>query len=244
MAQIKAVVETLKKQLKSQQLTYAEIARRLGMSEANVKRMFATKRFSLERLEQICNLMQMELSDLFQLYEESRQQVTQLTQEQERELVSDSRLLLVAVSVRNRLSFDDIIGHYQISETECIRHLARLDRLKIIDLLPNNRIKLRISEDFRWLPNGPIERYFEQQIQAKFLKSGFSHAGQQRLFLFGLLSEASHQVVLTKLQLLAKEFTELQRQDARLPLDKKENLGLLLALKPWEYDLFQPMLRR
>lgn len=244
MAQIKAVVDTLKTLLKSQQLTYAEIARRLGMSEANVKRMFASRRFSLERLEQICNLMQMELSDLFQLYEESRQQVTQLTQEQERELVSDTRLLLVAVSVRNRLSFDEIISHYQISETECIRYLARLDRLKIIDLLPNNRIKLRISEDFRWLPNGPIERYFEQQIQAKFLKSAFSLTGQQRLFLFGLLSEASHQVILTKLQLLAKEFAELQRQDARLPLDKKENLGLLLALRPWEFDLFQPMLRR
>lgn len=244
MTQIKSVVETLKKQLKSRQFTYAEIARQLEMSEANVKRMFATQRFSLERLEQICHLMQMELSDLFRLYEESRQQVTQLTQEQERELVSDSRLLLVAVSVRNRLSFDDIIRHYQISETECIRHLARLDRLKIIDLLPNNRIKLRISEDFHWLPNGPIERYFEQQIQAKFLKSGFSRAGQQRLFLSGLLSEASHQVVLTKLQLLGREFAELQRQDAHLPLDKKENLGLLLALKPWEYDLFQPMLRR
>ncbi len=244
MAQIKAVVETLKKLLKSQQLTYAEIARRLGMSEANVKRMFASRRFSLERLEQICHLMQMELSDLFQLYEESRQQVTQLTQEQERELVSDTRLLLVAVSVRNRLSFNEIITHYNISETECIRHLARLDRLKIIDLLPNNRIKLRISEDFRWLPNGPIERYFEQQIQAQFLKSGFRLAGQQRLFIFGLLSEASHQVMMTKLQLLAKEFAELQRQDALLPLDKKENLGLLLALRPWEFDLFQPMLRR
>ncbi len=244
MAQTEVLIKTLKQALKSQRLTYAEVARRLGMSEANVKRMFASKRFSLERLEQICQLMQMELSDLFQLYEESRQQITQLTETQERELISDTKLLLVAVCVRNRLSFDEIIAHYQISKPECIHSLAKLDKLKIIDLLPNNRIKLRIDEDFRWLPHGPIERFFEKQIQAQFLKSSFSGEGQQRLFMSGLLSQSSREVLIKKLQILAKEYADLQRQDAMLPYDKKENIGMLLALRPWELEVFKPLYRR
>lgn len=244
MAQTAALIDTLKQALKSHRLTYAGVALKLDMSEANVKRMFASKRFTLERLEDVCRLMELELTDLFQLYEESRQKISQLTVEQEQELVRDEKLLLVAVSVRNRLSFDDIINNYQIKETECIRALAKLDKLKIIDLLPNNRIKLRIDEDFRWLPNGPIERFFEKQIQSHFLKSGFKGDQEQRLFLFGLLGESSAEVINKKLQALAKEFAELHRQDAKLPLDKRKNFGFMLALRPWDLEAFQPLRRR
>jgi transcriptional regulator with XRE-family HTH domain len=243
MAQTSALIDTLKQALKQQGLTYAEIARRLKMSEANVKRMFAAKRFTLDRLEDICQLMRMELSDLFQLHEESRQRITRLTEAQEKELVGDEKLLFVAVSVRNRLGFDDIVRHYHISETECIRCLARLDKLKIIDLLPNNRIKLRIDENFRWLPNGPIDRFFESQIKNQFLKSRFTGQREQRLFLFGLLGDASLEVLTKKIQSLSKEFTELHRQDAQLPLDKRHNIGFMLAIRPWELGVFQPLRR-
>lgn len=243
MTQATALIETLKQALKQHGLTYAEVARRLGMSEANVKRMFAAKRFTLDRLEEICRLMQLDLADLLQLYEDSRQRITQLTEEQEQELVSDEKLLLVAVSVRNRLGFDDIIRNYLISEPECIRCLARLDRLKIIDLLPNNRIKLRIDEDFRWLQNGPIDRFFEKQIKNQFLKSGFTGEREQRLFLFGLLGDASIQVLMNKLQLLSKEFAELHRQDAQLSLEKRYNIGLMLAMRPWDLGVFEPLRR-
>ena len=243
MAQTAALIDTLKQALKSHRLTYAGVARKLGMSEANVKRMFASKRFTLERLEEVCKLMHMELGDLFQLYEESRQRITRLSEEQEEELMRDTKLLLVAVSVRNRLGFDEIIGNYQITKTDCIRALAKLDKLKIIDLLPNNRYKLRIDENFRWLPNGPIERFFEKQIQNQFLKSGFNGELERRQFLFGLLSDASAQVMINKMQTLAMEFTELHRQDARLPLDKRHTIGFMLALRPWELEVFRPLRR-
>ena len=241
MAQTAALIDTLKQALKSHRLTYAGVARKLGMSEANVKRMFASKRFTLERLEAVCKLMQLELSDLFQLYEESRHRITQLSEEQEDELMRDTKLLLVAVSVRNRLSFEEIVRNYRVSKTECIRALAKLDNLKIIDLLPNNRYKLRIAEDFRWLPNGPIERFYEKQIQNQFLKSDFNGELQRRQFLFGLLSDTSTQAMIDKMQALAKEFTELHRQDARLPLDKRHNIGFMLALRPWELEVFRPL---
>lgn len=233
MSQSSLLVDILKKTLKSRHLTYADIGRALDMSEANVKRQFASKRFTLERLEAICHVMDMELVDLFQLLEDSRQRITHLTLEQEQELVKDIHLLLVAIAVRNHLRFVDIVAQYDLSETECIQYLARLDRLKLIDLLPNNRIKLRIAEDFRWLPDGPIERYFETQVQTPFLQSRFNGDAEQRLFLHGLLSDASVQQLQNKLQLLAKEFTELLRQDVSLPLSKRHAIGFLLAMRPW-----------
>lgn len=243
MPQTAALIVTLKQALKRHGLTYSEVARRLRMSEANVKRMFSAKRFTLDRLEDICRLMEMELTDLFRLHEESVQRITQLTADQEQELVSDEKLLLVAVSVRNRLGFDDIIRHYRLSDSECIRCLARLDKLKIIDLLPGNRIKLRVSEDFRWLPDGPIERFFDKQIKNQFLQSRFAGEHEQRLFLFGLLGDASIHALNKKIHALAKEFTELHRQDAQLPLEKRNNIGFMLAVRPWEVGVFQPLRR-
>ena len=244
MAQIEAVITTLKQALKANRLTYADVARALDMSEANVKRMFASKRFSLDRLEEICGLIQMELTDLFRLYEESRQRITQLTPGQEKELVADIKLLMVAVCVRNHLNFEEIIGNYQITEPECIRYLIKLDRLKIIDLLPGNKIKLRIDENFHWLANGPIQRFYEKEVQGQFLKTGFNQDGHMRAFLTGLLSERSQEIIVKKLRVLSKEFTELHRQDSDLPLAKRRNIGLLLATREWEFEAFKPFLRR
>jgi len=243
MAQITELVKTLKIALKSHNLTYAEVARRLNMSEANVKRLFISKRFTLQRLEDICQLMQMELTDLFLLYQESRQRINQLTLEQEKELVKDEKLLLVAVSVRNHLSFNDIISNYHITDIECIRCLAKLDKLMIIDLLPNNRIKLRIDEDFHWIANGPIEGFFEKKIQAHFLKSGFRGELAHRRFLFGLLGDSSTRILLKKMHNLTKEFADLHRQDAHLPLEKRHSIGFMMAMRPWELEVFKPLLK-
>jgi len=46
-----------------------------------------------------------------------------------------------------------------------------------------------------------------------------------------------------KIQLLAKEFTELLREDVSLPLSKRYSIGMLLAMRPWEADMFQALAR-
>jgi len=244
MSQSSALIHTLKQQLKLQGVTYAMIAQALSMSEANIKRLFASERFTVIRLEQICQLINLELTDLARLYEDSRQHITQLSIDQEKELIADTKLMLVAVCVRNHLNFNEIISNYQVSEPECIKYLAKLDRLNIIDLLPGNKIKLRIAEDFHWQPYGPIERFYEKEIQGQFLKSGFNQSPDLRLFLSGLLSEHSQQIINKKLQSLAHEFTQLHRQDCELPLQQRRSIGLLLATREWEFSAFTPYLRK
>ena len=70
MSQLIEVCEILKSTLKQQGITYKALAQQLGMSEANVKRMFSLKQFSLVRLEEICEVAGISLSDLFVLVEE------------------------------------------------------------------------------------------------------------------------------------------------------------------------------
>ena len=243
MRQSRELVATLKRELKSRHYTYAHIAQALAMSEANVKRMFASGRFTLERVEAICDLLNMDFGDLVRANEAARSRVKYLTEEQEHELVSDIRLLLVAVCVSHHLSFDEIIQAYQISETECVSYLARMDRLRLIELLPTNRIRHLYAEGFRWLPKGPIEQFFESHVQTEFLQTDFSRAGQLRLFKMGRLSVESHELLLQKLEKLAAEFAELHHQDIRLAVGQKQHEALFLALRPWQFSAFDALRR-
>ena len=243
MARSSELVQTLKQTLRTERITYADVARHLGMSEANVKRLFASRAFTLQRLEAICGMMNMDLGDLFALHEAARERIRHLTRQQEQELVGDIKLLLVAVSVRNRMSFDEIVERYRLTEAETVRCLARLDRLGIIELLPGNRIKLLIDEHFEWLRNGPIERFFERQIQAQFLDARFDDEVELRQFQFGLLGESACRGLIRKLRDLAREFTELHRADMKLPLNRRYSMGLLVAMRPWEFDQFKPLMQ-
>jgi len=214
------------------------------MSEANIKRMFAEKKFTLQRLEEICRLVNIDIVDLVRLYDETRNRITYLTKDQEKELVSDMKLFTIAVSVRNHNSFEDIISYYNYSKSECIQYLAKLDRLRLIELLPGNRIKLLINEDFHWLPDGPIEKFFAQKMQPDFLNTGFSGKNEFRIFLNGSLIQGSHEVLLRKLKRIAMEFQELNLQDINTPHHQKESESLLIAFRPWEYSEFKKLTRK
>ena len=241
MSQISQVNQTLKQLLRQQQITYKDIALKLAMSEANIKRIFSTQSFTLERLEQICAIMQMSLSDLFVLTEKQVQQISQLTVEQENELLADPKLLLVAVCVRDVWKFDEIIDYYDIDKHQCIQLLARLDKLKIIDLLPNNHFKSLIAHDFRWIPGGPLEKFMEQEVMVKFMAPKQNEPWHFRFYLRGRYSQSSVQIIQRKLNQLTKEASELNLEDADLPLNKRQHIGLLMAMRPWEPSLFENM---
>ncbi len=244
MSQIKQISNTLKQLLKQHKLTYRMIAKELAMSEANIKRVFATNNFSLERLEQICHIINLTLSDLFALSEKQQQQLTELTLEQEQELIDNPKLLLVAVCVRDYWSIEEIIEHYQIDLHQCIRLMAKLDKIKLIQLLPNNNYKLLIAQDFRWIKNGPLERFMEKEVLNRFMASSFDGDDCFRFYLRGRYSQASIDSIQRKLNLITKEAAELNIEDSDLPLAKRKHIGMLFAMRPWEPSLFEQFRRQ
>lgn len=243
-SQILQVTETLKVLLKQNKITYREIAEHLSLSEANIKRIFANRSFSLERLEQICNFIDINLSDLFVLSDKQQQTLSQLSLEQEQELIDNPKLLLVAVCVRDGWTFDEVIDHYEIDKFECIRLMAKLDKIKLIQLLPNNNYKLLIAQDFRWIKHGPLESFMEKEVLTRFMASKFDDEDSFRFYLRGRYSQSSVDVIKRKLNLLTKEAAILNQEDAILPLDKRKHMGLLFAMRPWEPSLFEQFRRK
>ena len=243
MPQTDQLIDALKRALKAHRMTYRDVARALDLSEASVKRLFSEKTLSLQRLHSIFSMMDIEISDLVQSMNEKSRGLLQLTEVQEREIASDIDLVLVTVCVLNRWTLEDILAYYEISEHQCIRHLARLDRLRIIELLPRNRIKLRVSPNFAWRPDGPIQRFFQARVKEDFFRSRFDGPDEQLLVFNGMLSDASSAVVRRRLRRVLRELDELNDADAGLPFDERHGATVVLAMRPWGYDVFSRKLK-
>jgi transcriptional regulator with XRE-family HTH domain len=238
MAQVSTLISVVKKQLKAQGKTYLDVANTLQLSEASVKRLFAEENFTLQRMEAIAELLGLELSELMQLVAKQQQQLSELTFDQEQEIAEDLLLLLVTVCVMNNYNFEEIVDDYKISETECIQKLARLDKLKLIELLPNNRIKLLIAPNFKWQKNGPIQKFFQRRIQRDFFRSQFDKETEKLSVVNGMLSVNSIKKLQSRMQKLADDFNHLIKEDAEYTPSEKIGITLVMAERQWEFSIF------
>jgi len=228
------LVETLKRVLKGQGITYAQVAQRLQLSEASVKRMFSRCDFTLQRLEEICSMAGLDFGELAREAAGDSARITQLTVEQEREIVSDPMMLMVALCAVGDWTFEQIVDTYTITPQQCIGYLARLDRHRIIELAPGNRIRPLISRTFAWLPDGPIQRFFRERVENEFLSGTFDRPEELFVFVSGMLSRDSMTELCARLRRVAREFAELHRDDLDLPLASRFGTSLLLATRAWE----------
>ncbi|MDN3651765.1 helix-turn-helix transcriptional regulator [Thalassotalea ponticola] len=241
MSQTSVLLDGVKKLLKSHGLTYAHVAKQLGLSQASIKRLFSEGNFSLHRLEMVALMMDMSLTDLLKQIERQRTTLTELSVQQEQDIVADITLLLVTLCVINKWTMQEIVDYYELSETECLQKLIALDKLKIIELQPNNRIKLLVDSHFHWRKNGPIQQFFQRTVAQAFLDSSFSRDDECLIVLNGMLSQHSNHHFQQKLQRLVAEFNQLNDEDSRLPLPKRHGTTAVLALRNWRTGLSQQL---
>jgi transcriptional regulator with XRE-family HTH domain len=244
MAQIGLLVGELKRFLKAQGITYAELARRVGLSESSIKRMLAKHTLSLQRLEQICNAAGLEISDLVELMNEGREYLTELTAEQEQALLADPKLLLTTYLLINGWPLPAITEDFEIEEDELDRLLVRLHKAKIIDLLPLRRFRLLTARNFAWRRDGPVQKFFTEQVQREFLDSSFGAEGETFRFVGGMLSRSGLAQMQQSIDRLTREFDELVRRDAALPLAQRYSCGAVVAVRPWEFSVFAGLRRK
>lgn len=242
--QTSLLIAALKRVLKGRGITYAQVAVALSLSEASVKRLFSEENFTLQRLEQVCQLAGVTLTELARMVEDDSDASVVLSEAQEQVLVQQPRLLLVLYLLLNQYTLEDIVRDYQIDELEGVQLLAQLDRMGLIELQPGNRVRLRISRFLGWREDGPIRRFFDERVREEFFESRFDQPGETLKFVSGMLSRTSLRLIERKLALLSQEFNEIARLDAILPLEERHGCSIMLAQRPWKFSLFSEQTRR
>lgn len=243
MARSIRLLTVLKQQLKQKGFTYKKLAAELGLTESAIKQMFGSDNMSLKRMDAICELLKLDISDLVLLSEDQEKKIELLTKEQEAILIGDEKLLLVAYCVVNHWTFSEIITRYELSETECIKQLAKLDKMNLIELQPGNRIKALIAPNFAWQPNGPIEHYFRTEVQGAFFNDGFDESGCLRLVKNGDISLAARVQLVERLKVIGQVFDDTNREERKLGPEDRKGTTMVLAIRNWQFQAFVAMER-
>lgn len=231
------LVDVLKQLLKTQGLTYADLAHRLGLSHASVKRLFSARTFTLARLAQVCRVLEIDFFDLARLARGRSESTREMSERQEAALAQDAKLLGVFYLLLSDWTADEILAAYELSEPALVRLLVRLDRLQLIELLPKNRVRLRTPKLVKLRPGGPIHRAHGKRVVDEFIAAEFDRIGGFFRFEYRELSKASYALMQRRLERLAAEFLELAELDAALPSRRRETIGVLLATRPWALSL-------
>jgi hypothetical protein len=149
----------------------------------------------------------------------------------------------MAICCLGHWSLGQVTETYRLTEPECITLLAELDRLGLIELKPLNRYSLRVSNAFRWLPDGPVQRYFRENVVGDYFNGCFDGPGEALMCLPARLSLASAGELVEKVHQLAGELARLHRNDRRLAPRERDGFTLLVGFRSWEFSAFTALRR-
>jgi transcriptional regulator with XRE-family HTH domain len=241
MAESTRLLQAIRGQLRTRGWTYKDLATRLGVSEPTVKRDLSKGGFTLTRLDDICTVLEVSLAQL--LDDSTGEQLTKLSEAQEKALVGDPKLLLVTFLAVNDWKFAEIVENFRLDENELVSLLLRLDALRIIDYRPPHRLRKLTARNFTWRRDGPVHAFFLARVLPEFFADRFDAEGDSLQFIAGTLSEASRRHVVASMTRLAQECQELAHRDCRLPLSARDGVSVVLALRKWEYSEFTQLRR-
>jgi transcriptional regulator with XRE-family HTH domain len=240
------IIHAIKRELKVSGITYALLAKKLGMAESSVKRMLATSSkgdVSLGKIDAMCRALKIDFAHLARQVADSQPLVTELTLEQERSLVGNQKLMLVAICVLSSWTLAQITETYRLSEAECVAMFVRLDRIGIIALRPMNRYTLKLAKTFKWRPHGPVMQYFRDNAALDYFSGSFDQASEGLLLAHGQVSKAHAPEFLERLQRVAQDFANQHLADQKLKPEQREGYTLLLAMRQWEFAAFAVLKR-
>lgn len=231
------LLAALKRILKERGWRYADLAAALGVSEPTIKRSLASGRMSLERLEQVCDALDIDFFELARSARGTRDSRRHLSARQEAALADDPRLMTVFHLLCQGWQSAAIGEGYGLRKPELLRLLAQLDRLRLIELLPGDRVRLRMPRDFSWRDDGPVRARYFQMASREFIDHAFDTGDACFALEIRELGEASAATLRRKLERLVAEFKEAAELDVSLPPERRRSVGMLVASRPWVFSL-------
>jgi transcriptional regulator with XRE-family HTH domain len=239
------LITALKAELKAAGLTYADLARELGMAESSIKRVFAKGDMPLSRIDEVLRVLKMDFADLARKVADAQplKLRRELTVEQEKAVVGDRKLLLLAICCLSQWSFEEVVATYRVSEAEAVKCMAHLDRLGIIELRPLNRYRLKVAKTFRWRPHGPVMQYFREHVVQDYFSGGFDSEGELLMLVHGQIGRSLAMQFNERLARVAQDFAQQHIADQKLPAEQRRPYTLVLGMRSWLFAAFRDLKR-
>jgi transcriptional regulator with XRE-family HTH domain len=233
--QVEALLCALKQLFHVRGLRYRDVAERLGVTERTVKRWFSDHGLTMDVVEDLCGVVDMsfnELCDVAKSDLDARPQ--RLTREQEEQLFADLQLALVFMLLTRGWSSQEIQRECAIPEATLVGHLVRLEKIKLVELLPGNKVRVLFGRNIRWREHGEAGRAFARGLNNLFAGMDYSNPDAVWTTQVVNLSPQSLAELRTKFQKLIVEVLQASDADRRSHAENKVWHAILLAAHPFD----------
>jgi transcriptional regulator with XRE-family HTH domain len=237
------LVNALKSELKASGITYADLARQLNLAESSIKRIFAKGDMPLSRIDEVLRVLKMDFAELARKVADAAPLRHELSESQEAAVIGDRKLLLMAICCLSQWTFEQITSTYTLTDAECVRLLAQLDRIGIIELRPLNRYRLQVAKGFRWRANGPVMAFFRKNVVDDYYSGGFDGEGEMLMLVHGQIGKSLAANFVERLQRVGQDFAQQHLADQKLPQDQRKPYTLVVGMRSWLFAAFRDLKR-
>lgn len=235
MSQIDQFLTALKRALKAKNVLYRDLAKALDLSESSVKRILSSKALSLERLEEVCRVADISFAEVVKsAHLEEGEQAVLLSDEQERALAENPRLLHYFMMLQDGKTAQKIEREYDIQSGESKKYLFQLDRLNLIELHPRDKVKIKRQGFLRFRRDGPMGRALFEQTKASYLNYDFRSEDYIRFTMLKISLPT-----LAKYRARIDRILQEMQEESRFEIEHNVpvvDTGILMAYRPWQYS--------
>lgn len=232
----KQALQIVKNKAKSQGLTQNDLAKKLGVSLPTIKRWYAGGTITLESLKLLVNQVGLSLTEVFSSIEESALETFHYTDEQEYFFSTNPDYLAYFDNLLRGNTPSQIQKKFHLPEKKTVQYLSKLDKLKLIEWLPKNKVRLLVKGEPVWKVGGPLAVKLRNDIFKSFIES--ERKSETQFFLHDYLEEDRKEIS-RKIQDVV-EFAKRANRRAKFNIDKAKPSGIYLSLQNfrWEVDKY------
>lgn len=155
--------------IKKNGISYFDLAKNLGVSEATVKRRLNGGQLTLSQLMEFSEILNISVYDLIETSRNQDTKPCQFSHAQEELLGKDLSYLQIFRLSMLKSSFSDIQKYLDLSELELRKKLKRLEKVGLVRLMPEDRIVPILTYPVKWIEGGPLQKaYFKKNISSLF----------------------------------------------------------------------------
>lgn len=228
---VRILVE-LRRELKLRGVRVEALARDLGVAEPTVWRWLRGEGLTLDRLDDVCAAMGLDLHDLLARTGEDRHE--SFTLAQERVLAADRGLALVFFAILHGAQRDDIESTFELPAERLDSHLERLKRLGLIDGSARGRIRAKMHRSVGWRQGGPLSIAFERTVKPLFMSMDFGSPDARYVSDMAPLTAAGRARVYALFERLRDDIHIIEEQERAARVDGREWSGLLMVIRPFD----------
>jgi DNA-binding transcriptional ArsR family regulator len=195
---------------------------------------------TLDRLEQLCGLADLSLSELAQRSETpSTALAHELTLAQERALSRDPVLAFLFILILGGTPLPEIEMDFALPPDQVRAALDQLERLALIDRLKDGRIRPRVDRSIIWRKS-PMRAMFEERMKAQFLTMDFADAEAVYASEVIKLSAAGAARLAELIESHRREIHALAAEDRATMRLNRQWYALLFAMRPLDTSGLHP----